>query len=62
MFWKILKIRNMSSKSIKVNPKDGGIKNEVYYDVSKLTDVEKFQYINSVYMIYLELANALKRK
>ena len=52
---------DLRSQVVKVNSKDGGIKNKVYYDFSQLADAEKFEYINSVCMIQLELAYALKR-
>lgn len=52
---------DLRSQVVKVNSKDGGIENKVYYDFSQLADAEKFEYINSVCMIQLELAYALKR-
>ena len=50
----------MSSPAIKVIPSDGNIDNQTYYDFSDLTDAEKFHYINSVCMIQLNLAAAMK--
>lgn len=50
----------MSSPAIKVIPADGNIDNQTYYDFSDLTDAEKFQYINSVCIIQLNLAAAMK--
>ena len=50
----------MSSPAIKVIPADGNIDNQTYYDFSDLTDAEKFQYINSVCMIQLNLAVTMK--
>ena len=50
----------MSSPAIKGIPADGNIDNQTYYDFSDLTDAEKFQYINSVCMIQLNLAVAMK--
>ena len=50
----------MSSSAIKVIPVDGNIDNQTDYDFSDLTDTEKFQYINSVCMIQLNLAAAMK--
>ena len=46
---------DLPSQVVKVNSKDGGIKNEVYYDFSQLTDAEKFEFVNSVCMIQLNL-------
>ena len=50
----------MSSPAIKGIPADGNIDNQTYYDFSDLTDAEKFQYINSVCMIQLNLAVTMK--
>ena len=51
----------MSLQAIKVASKKGSINNGNYYDFSELTNAEKFQFINSVCIVQLDIAYYFKK-